>query len=100
MIITDERFAARRRQHVYARLRRAIAARRTMTTIAISLVALSVAGSAMAGTTSPRPVHITRDHRDDNVKYVRPNWARDRDPGWGNYGKGKGDGPTVRDHRR
>lgn len=73
-------------------------------TIAASLVALSVSRSAMAGTTTPRPVPINRDHRGDNdtTKYVRsglkPPGAR-RDPGWGNYGNGKGRGPTVRDHR-
>jgi len=72
--------------------------------LVVSFVALSVSQSAVAGTTSPRPVHVDRDHRGDKdtTTYVRdglkPPGAK-RDPGWGNYGKGKGDGPIVRDHR-
>lgn len=72
---------------------------------AFAAVSFSAAfASAMAGTTSPRPVPVNRDHRGDKdtTKYIRsglkPPGAR-RDPGWGNYGNGKGSGPTVRDHR-
>jgi hypothetical protein len=71
--------------------------------IAIGLIALAVSQSAMAGTTTPTPRPVIRDHRgEDTPKYVRPlipPGAR-RDPGWGNYGPKKGTGDViVRDHR-
>ena len=67
--------------------------------IAATFVLLAGIQAAVAGST------VVRDHRgQDATTSLKPLWwghgpvRPRRDPGWANYGNGKG-GPTVRDHR-